>query len=70
MKALLGKTLNGLYLVCDKAKANEIASKIHALKEYSVTEIRWRYLSDQVTIMIYEWEEATEKIKEIIKEYE
>lgn len=69
MKALLGKTLNGLYLVCDKAKANEIAAKIHALKEYSVTEIRWLYLTDQVTIMIYEWEEATEKIKEIIKEY-
>ena len=69
MKALLGRTLNGLYLVCEKAKANEIAAKIHALKEYSVTEIRWLYKSNQVTIMVYEWDNAREKIKEILNEY-
>lgn len=69
MKALMGRTVNGLYVICDKGKSSEIASKIHALKEYSVTEIRWLYKSDQVTIMVYEWEPAREKIKEILNEY-
>lgn len=69
MKALMGRTVNGLYVVCDKDASSEIANKIHALKEYSVTEIRWLYKSDQVTIMVYEWDNAREKIKEILNEY-
>lgn len=69
MKALMGRTVNGLYVVCDKSAGNEIAKKIHSLTEYSVTEIRWLYKSEQVTIMVYEWEEARDKIKEILNEY-